>query len=481
MAFLFNFISHLYSKLPNMTLKERYEGVINYFTTNVPIAETELHYSNPFELIVAVILSAQCTDKRINQVTPKLFKDFPTVEAMAASNPETIFSYIRSVSYPNNKAKHLVNMAKMLLKDFNGTIPSEIEELIKLPGVGRKTANVIASVVYKKPAMAVDTHVFRVSNRLGLTKAKTALQCEQQLIKHIPEKYIATAHHWLILHGRYICVARTPKCEICPLTEWCDYFKTKIINKNFPHSLSTKKLIMAKSENGKVSTKALKNTTILSTKIIPVKKITSSVNKKETVKKTSPKKVSSTKSATDDKKNTITKISKSASIKKTINAVTEKPKFVAHTTSLKVGDKAPIFSVNDQHGKTIKLTDLKGKNVVLYFYPKDNTPGCTMEACSLRDEHAYLNKKNYMVIGVSADDEKMHKKFADKYELPFSLLADTDKKIIKSYDVWGTKQFMGKIYDGIIRTTFIINEKGIISHIISDVKTKEHGKQILDL
>lgn len=160
---------------------------------------------------------------------------------------------------------------------------------------------------------------------------------------------------------------------------------------------------------------------------------------------------------------------------------TTKIKFVKHITTLKVGDKAPIFSGKDQNGKIISLKDFKGKNVILYFYPKDNTPGCTMEACSLRDEYEYLNKKNYMVIGVSADDEKMHKKFADKYELPFSLLADTDMKIIKAYDVWGTKQFMGKIYDGIIRTTFIINEKGMIAHIITEVKSKEHGKQILDL
>lgn len=223
-----------------MTLKERYEGVIGYFRTHVPVAETELNYSNPYELIVAVILSAQCTDKRINQVTPKLFKDFPTVEALAASNSDTIFQYIRSVSYPNNKAKHLVNMANMLLRDFNGVIPSEIDQLVKLPGVGRKTANVVASVIYEKPAMAVDTHVFRVSNRIGLTKAKTPLQSEQQLVKHIPQEFIATAHHWLILHGRYICLARTPRCEICPLTEWCRYFKTQVIREDAPHSIGKK-------------------------------------------------------------------------------------------------------------------------------------------------------------------------------------------------------------------------------------------------
>lgn len=424
-----------------MTLKERYEGVINYFRTHVPVAETELKYSNPYELIVAVILSAQCTDKRINQVTPKLFKDFPTVEALAASNSDTIFTYIRSVSYPNNKAKHLVNMANMLLNDFNGIIPSEIEELVKLPGVGRKTANVVASVIYEKPAMAVDTHVFRVSNRLGLTKAKTPLQSEQQLVKHIPTEYIATAHHWLILHGRYVCLARSPKCESCPLTEWCHFFKTKVINKNYPHSLSKKTTVMAKE----VSVKA------------PAKK-------KATVKKTA------------EKKSPIKKAKPVATVKDT-----DDEKFIAHSTSLKPGDKAPDFKAKDQHGKTISLSDLKGKNIVLYFYPKDNTPTCTLEACSLRDEHSYLAKKNYVVLGVSADDEKMHLKFANKYDLPFSLLADTDKAIINAYDVWGIKKFMGKIYDGIIRTTFIINEKGIIANVITDVKSKVHGKQILDL
>ena len=223
-----------------MTLKERYEGVIGYFRTHVPVAETELNYSNPFELIVAVILSAQCTDKRINQVTPKLFKDFPTPGALAAASSDTIFNYIRSVSYPNNKAKHLVNMANMLLSDFNGVIPSEIEQLVKLPGVGRKTANVVASVIYEKPAMAVDTHVFRVSNRLGLTKAKTPLQSEQQLVKHIPQEFIATAHHWLILHGRYICLARNPKCGECPLTHWCRFYKTQVISADAPHAIGKK-------------------------------------------------------------------------------------------------------------------------------------------------------------------------------------------------------------------------------------------------
>jgi len=174
---------------------------------------------------------------------------------------------------------------------------------------------------------------------------------------------------------------------------------------------------------------------------------------------------------------------KKAAMKKTAakKAGTTEEKFVAHSTSLKAGDTAPAFSAKDQNGKRISLSDLKGKKVVLYFYPKDNTPTCTLEACSLRDEHAFLSKKNYVVLGVSADDEKMHKKFAAKYELPFSLLADTSMEIIKAYDVWGIKKFMGRIYDGIIRTTFILDEKGIISEVITDVKSKEHGKQVLAL
>jgi endonuclease-3 len=214
-----------------MTKQERYTHILDYFKTNVPIAETELHYNSPFELIVAVILSAQCTDKRVNMITPALFKDYPTVEALAASNSDTIFNYIKSISYPNNKAKHLVGMAKMLLHDFNGIMPSEIEDLVKLPGVGRKTANVIASVIYDKPAMAVDTHVFRVSARLGLTtNAKNPLQTEKQLIKFIPEELIPRAHHWLILHGRYTCLARSPKCTECELKKWCKYYSTRRID-----------------------------------------------------------------------------------------------------------------------------------------------------------------------------------------------------------------------------------------------------------
>jgi endonuclease-3 len=208
-----------------MTKKERYENIINYFKINNPIAETELEYANPYELIVAVILSAQCTDKRVNIITPEIFKYYPSVEKMAEAEIFEIFELIKSCSYPNNKAKHLSGMAKMLVKDFNSKIPNTMEELIKLPGVGRKTANVILSVVFNKPAMAVDTHVFRVSERLGLTtKAKTPLETEKQLVKHIPEDLLPIAHHWLILHGRYVCLARTPKCSECGLTEWCKFY-----------------------------------------------------------------------------------------------------------------------------------------------------------------------------------------------------------------------------------------------------------------
>ncbi len=208
-----------------MRKKERYKGVIDWFQRNMPVAETELHYTDPYQLLVAVILSAQCTDKRVNMITPPLFEAFPTAEVMAVSSPEVVYEYIRSVSYPNNKAKHLVGMAKMLIEDFGGVVPSDVDELQKLPGVGRKTANVIASVVYDKPAMAVDTHVFRVANRIGLTdNSKTPLETEKELVKNIPTELISTAHHWLILHGRYVCVARKPKCEACGLKPWCKYF-----------------------------------------------------------------------------------------------------------------------------------------------------------------------------------------------------------------------------------------------------------------
>ncbi|GAB1448177.1 endonuclease III [Bacteroidota bacterium] len=205
-----------------MKKKERFEKIINWFLENKPVAETELEYTNPYQLLVAVILSAQCTDKRVNMVTPDLFKAFPSPEKLAETDFDTLFPLIKSISYPNNKTKHLIGMANMLVSEFNGKVPSEINELVKLPGVGRKTANVIASVVYNQPAMAVDTHVFRVSRRLDLTTgSKTPLDTEKQLMKYIPEEYVATAHHWLILHGRYTCIARNPKCDICGLKDLC--------------------------------------------------------------------------------------------------------------------------------------------------------------------------------------------------------------------------------------------------------------------
>ncbi|SEO80981.1 DNA-(apurinic or apyrimidinic site) lyase /endonuclease III [Mucilaginibacter gossypiicola] len=209
-----------------MLKAERYRHFVDYFSKNQPNPVTELHYNNPFQLLVAVILSAQCTDKRINQVTPALFERFPTAQDLAAATSDEVFSYIRSVSYPNNKAKHLVGMGKMLIEVFNGEVPAGIENLQKLPGVGRKTANVIASVIFEEPAMAVDTHVFRVANRIGLTNnARTPLAVEKQLVQNIPKEYIAVAHHWLILHGRYICLARSPKCDVCPLTWFCRYYE----------------------------------------------------------------------------------------------------------------------------------------------------------------------------------------------------------------------------------------------------------------
>jgi len=192
----------------------------------MPIAETELKYSNSYELLVAVILSAQCTDKRVNQITPYLFEKFPSAFELSHASQEEIFELIRSCSYPNNKAKHLLGMAKMLVNNFKEVVPDDIIELQKLPGVGRKTANVIVSVIYDKPAMAVDTHVFRVSDRLGITtNSKTPLETEKQLVKYIPEELLATAHHWLILHGRYVCIARKPKCASCGLKEFCRYFQ----------------------------------------------------------------------------------------------------------------------------------------------------------------------------------------------------------------------------------------------------------------
>lgn len=210
----------------SLSHKERFQAVIEWFEKNVPIAVTELHYENPYELLVSVILSAQCTDKRVNIITPPLFERFPDVESLANAQEEEVFNLIRSCSYPNNKTKHLLGMARMLMKDFEGKIPEEPAELIKLPGVGRKSANVVASVAFEKPALAVDTHVHRVSARLGLThNAKNALDTEQQLLKYIPEDKLNIAHHWLILHGRYICIARKPKCPVCGLKPVCEYYQ----------------------------------------------------------------------------------------------------------------------------------------------------------------------------------------------------------------------------------------------------------------
>ena len=209
-----------------MTTKERYAGVIDWFQANRPIAETELHYRNPFELLVAVILSAQCTDKRINMVTPARFEAYPTAEAMSKATAEEIFHYIKSVTFPNNKAKSLVGMANALVDLHGGAVPSDMESLVKLPGVGRKTANVILSVIFEKAAMAVDTHVFRVSNRIGLTKDSPGpLVTEKTLVKHIPEHLLGKAHHWLILHGRYVCTARAPKCMECGIRTYCKYYE----------------------------------------------------------------------------------------------------------------------------------------------------------------------------------------------------------------------------------------------------------------
>ncbi len=214
-----------------MTKKERYTEIINWFQENMPVAETELNYNSPYELLVAVILSAQCTDKRVNVITADFFERFPDAYYLAKAEVSEVFDYIKSCSYPNNKAKHLTGMAKMLTEEFKNIVPSDIKELQKLPGVGRKTANVIVSVIYNKPAMAVDIHVFRVSERLGLTvNAKTPLAAEQQLVKNINSELLPVAHHWLILHGRYVCSARKPKCEKCGLTEWCKYYQKSLKN-----------------------------------------------------------------------------------------------------------------------------------------------------------------------------------------------------------------------------------------------------------
>lgn len=209
-----------------MKKKERYAAIINYFQEHAPEAETELLYDNPYQLLVAVILSAQCTDKRVNMTTPAIFAKYPDPQTLAKATFDELFPLIQSISYPNNKTKHLIGMANMLINEFNGEIPMTVDQLVKLPGVGRKTANVITSVIDQQPNMAVDTHVFRVSARLGLTTgAKTPLQTEKQLIAYIPEALVHKAHHWLILHGRYTCLARNPKCQQCGLTSLCSYYK----------------------------------------------------------------------------------------------------------------------------------------------------------------------------------------------------------------------------------------------------------------
>ncbi len=210
-----------------MRKKERFQGLIDYFTTHFPEPQTELHYRNPYELLISVILSAQCTDKRVNLVTPALFERFPDPAALASSDAEEVFTYIRSVSYPNNKSKHLVGTGRILVAEFNSEVPGKVDELQRLPGVGRKTANVIASVIFNQPTMAVDTHVFRVSHRIGLAPltATTPLAVERHLMAYIPKDLVPKAHHWLILHGRYVCIARSPKCNECALTPLCKYFE----------------------------------------------------------------------------------------------------------------------------------------------------------------------------------------------------------------------------------------------------------------
>ena len=212
-----------------MTKAERYKNVLKWFEANAQSATTELHYDNPFQLLIAVMLSAQCTDKRVNTITPPLFEAYPTPEALAAASPDEVYEFIKSCSYPNNKAKNLVKMAQKLVNDFGGEVPADIDSLLTIPGVGRKTANVMLAVAFDVPAMPVDTHVFRVSNRLGLTdNAKTPLEVEKELVKHIPKELLSKAHHWLILHGRYVCTARNPKCEECGLREYCKYYEYKV-------------------------------------------------------------------------------------------------------------------------------------------------------------------------------------------------------------------------------------------------------------
>jgi endonuclease-3 len=234
---LYNFLVQFYGFVSNkkrvsvkMTIIERFEKVIKYFNETMPVAETELQYQNPYQLIVAVILSAQCTDKRVNLTTPEFYKQFPSPEDLSKAKTEDVFKIIKSCTYPNNKAKNLIGMAKMLVNEFNSKLPSDPDLLQKLPGVGRKTAHVLASVLFNKKVLAVDTHVFRVAARIGLTKnAKTPIACEKQLTKYLPSEILPLAHHWLILHGRYVCIARNPKCKDCGLKEVCIYYSMQIV------------------------------------------------------------------------------------------------------------------------------------------------------------------------------------------------------------------------------------------------------------
>lgn len=227
-----------------MSRKERYRFVIDYFMKNAPEAETELIYDDPYQLLVSVILSAQCTDKRVNMTTPAIFERYPDIEALSRASFDDLFRLVKSISYPNNKTRHLIAMAKMVMDQFNGGIPMTVAELVRLPGVGRKTANVITSVIDQQPNMAVDTHVMRVSRRIGLVpqSATTPLAVEKELVKNIPRELIHRSHHWLILHGRYICVARSPKCEKCGLRPVCRYFQLHIANRELPDILSKKRI-----------------------------------------------------------------------------------------------------------------------------------------------------------------------------------------------------------------------------------------------
>ena len=210
-------------------IQQKYDAFVDYFEEHLPVAESELVYRNPYELLVAVILSAQCTDMRVNMTTPALFGRFPDPQVMAEASVEEIYSYIKSISYPNNKAKNLLGMAQTVVREFGGVVPSNLEDLQRLPGVGRKTANVMMAVAFDQPAMPVDTHVFRVANRIGLTKnSKNVTTTEKTLVKHFPKEVLSKAHHWLILHGRYVCHARKPLCEKCGITDICDYFKKKV-------------------------------------------------------------------------------------------------------------------------------------------------------------------------------------------------------------------------------------------------------------